>query len=87
MYDACERTAEFSLVARIAMALRKQLAADMDEYPAHYDPNDSGQLNRAFRIMIRTILSTIVRRSEDLAGVLTWALNHIARQRLGGRRS
>jgi hypothetical protein len=75
------------LVAQLARALSELLAGDMDEYPAHYDPNDSGQLNRASRIMTRTILSTIVPRSEDVAGVLTWALNHIARQRLGRRRS
>jgi hypothetical protein len=87
VYDACERTVEFSLVARIARDVSELLAGDVDEYPAHYDPNDSGQLNRASRIMNRTINSTIVPRSEDLVGVLTWAVNRIARQRVGGRRS
>jgi hypothetical protein len=82
VHDGYEKTVEFSLVARIATALRNELAGDMDEYPAHHDPDEAGRLNRAFRIMARTILSTIVPPSEEIATIVTWALNRIARQRI-----
>ena len=82
MFDPYERTVEFALIERIAAALRDELGSDMEDQPALHDPALAGQVNRAFRLVVRTILSTIVPRSEDLASVLTWTLNRIVRRRL-----
>lgn len=82
MYDAYQGIAEFSLVARIAMALLEDLASDMDKYPPHHDPDEAGQLNRAFRILFRRIVCLIVSPSDGLAWVVTWILTRIACHRL-----
>jgi hypothetical protein len=70
------------LVAQLAKALREGLAGEMDEYPAHHDPDQAGQINRAFRIVVRTIMSTDALPSDAVGGVVTSTLNRIARQRL-----
>jgi hypothetical protein len=80
--DPYERTLEFALIQRIARALREELGSDKEDQPALHDPDQAGQINRAFRIVTRTILSTIVPPVEDLARVLTWTLNRLVRRRL-----
>lgn len=82
MNEPYERTVEFALIDRIAAALRAEFGSEMEDQPALHDPALAGQVNRAFRVMARSILSTIVPPSEDLAGVLTWTLNRIVRRQL-----
>jgi hypothetical protein len=82
MFDACERTDEFTLIESIAIALRAELGAEIEEQPGYRDPTQAGQVNRAFRIMAEIILRAIAIPQEDLEALTNWALGRLARRRL-----
>ena len=68
MFDTCDQTAEFALIEAIAAALRDELGIAMEQQPGFRDPSEAGQVNRAFRVVARTILRTIALPGEALAG-------------------
>jgi hypothetical protein len=82
MAEEAQHTDEFRLILEIADALRTELGTLMEEQPAFRDPDEAGQLNRAFRIVARCILQTAALPGEVLAERLTSTLSQAARQRL-----
>jgi hypothetical protein len=82
MFDTCEQTREFALIEAIAAALREELGVAIEEQPGFRDPSEAGQVNRAFRVMARTILRTIAPADEDLPALLSSVLGRLARRRL-----
>ena len=82
MFDTCEQTGEFALIEAIAAALREELGVAIEEQPGFRDPSEAGQVNRAFRVMARTILRTIAPPDEDLPALLSRVLGRLARRRL-----
>jgi hypothetical protein len=46
------------------------------------DPDEAGRVNRAFRIVARTILRTTLPADDDLESRLSDALRQLARRRL-----
>ncbi len=51
------RPAALALVERIAGAIRHELGAEVDAYPGLRDPDRADPLNRAFRAVVRSLLS------------------------------
>ena len=84
MFDSYERTIEFALIERIAAALRQELGSEIEEQPALHDPAQAGQVNRAYRVIALSILTTIIPPEANLPDVLNWVLTRIARRRLAG---
>ena len=82
MFDTCEPTREFALIEAIAAALREELGVVTEEQPGFRDPSDTGQVNRAFRVVARIILRTIALPGEDVPALLSWALGRLVRRRL-----
>ena len=82
MHDTCDQTPEFALIEAIAAALREELGVAIEDQPGFHDPSEAGQVNRAFRVMARTILRPIARPDEDQAAFLSRVLGRLARRRL-----
>ncbi len=82
MLDTCEQTGEFALIEAIATALRDELGVAIEEQPGLKNPSEAGQVNRAFRVVARTILRTIAVADEDLSALLSRVLDRLARRRL-----
>jgi hypothetical protein len=82
MYDTCDETSEFALIEAIAAGLREELDVTIEDQPGFHDPSEAGQVNRAFRVMARTILRTIAPPDEDLPAFLSQILGRLARRRL-----
>jgi hypothetical protein len=82
MFDACKGTGEFALIEAIAAALREELGIAIEEQPGFHEPSEAGQVTRAFRVMARTILRTIVPAAQDLPALLSQVLARLARRRL-----
>ncbi len=82
MFDTCEQTPEFALIEAMSAGLREELGVAIEEQPGFHEPSEAGQVNRAFRIMARTILRSIVRSDIDLPAFLSRVLNRLARRRL-----
>ena len=82
MCDPCEQTGQFALIEDIAAALREELGGASEEQPGFQDPSEAGQVNRAFRVVARTILRTIVSPEGDLPALLGRVLDRLARRRL-----
>jgi hypothetical protein len=73
---------EFALIEAIAAALCDELGGVIEEQPGFHNESEAGQVNRAFRVMARTILRTIARANEDLPALLSQVLIRLARRRL-----
>jgi hypothetical protein len=82
MFDACEQTREFALIEAIAAALREELGTAIEEQPGFHDASEAGQVNRAFRVVVGTILRTIAPVAKDLPAFLSQVLARLARRRL-----
>ena len=82
MFDTCEQTAEFALIEAIAAALRDELGIAMEQQPGFRDPSEAGQVNRAFRVVARTILRTTALPGEHLPALLSHVLGRLTRRRL-----
>ncbi len=82
MFDACEQTHEFVLIEAIAAALRQEFGVALEDQPGFHDTSEAGQVNRAFRVMARTILRPIASPDEDLSALLSRVLGRLARRRL-----
>jgi hypothetical protein len=82
MCDSRDPLDRFALLEAIAAALREGLGATIEEQPGMRDPDEAGQVNRAFRIVARTILRTTHPADDDLGARLSDALRQLARRRL-----
>ena len=54
----------------------------IEDQPGFRHPDETGQVNRAFRVVARTILRTVHPEDGDLAPRLSDALRRLARRRL-----
>ncbi len=73
---------DLALIEAVAAALREELGVPIEEQPGFRHPDEAGQVNRAFRIMARTILEASRPGDADLASRLSDALRRLARRRL-----
>jgi hypothetical protein len=71
-----------ALFEAIAAALREELGVPIEEQPGFHDPEEAGQVNRAFRAMARTILRPGIPAGEDPSAILSDVLRRLARRRL-----
>jgi hypothetical protein len=71
-----------ALLEAVAAALREELGATIEEQPGFHDADEAGQVNRAYRIVARTILATTHSADDDLGARLSDALRRLARRRL-----
>ncbi len=76
MCDTRDPPDDLAMLEAIAAALREELGVPIEEQPGFHDPDEAGQVNRAFRAMTRTIL-----RAGDPAA-LSDVLRRLARRRL-----
>jgi hypothetical protein len=58
MRDTRDPPDDLALFEAIAAALREELGVPIEEQPGFHDADEAGQVNRAFRAMVRTILRT-----------------------------
>jgi hypothetical protein len=70
------------LIESIASALRNDLGVPIEEQPGFHHPDEAGPVNRAFRVMARTILGASRPEDDDLAPRLSDVLRRIARRGL-----
>jgi hypothetical protein len=81
MPEVPEGTAGFALVEAVAGGLRRELGRAMEDQPGGPDDANAGQVNRAFRIVVRVVLGA--GRTPDDPGVTgNVALDRLARRRL-----
>jgi hypothetical protein len=71
-----------ALIEAIAATLREALGASIEEQPGFKDPTEAGQVNRAFRIVARTILRPRDPADEDLPVMVSDVLRRLAWRRL-----
>ncbi len=82
MHDTRDPTDDLALIEAIAAAIRDELGVAIEEQPGFHGPDEAGQVNRAFRAMIRTIVRRSVREVDDLPASLSDVLRRLARRRL-----
>ena len=82
MIDTWEQTREFAPIEAIAAALREELGVAIEEQPGFHHPDEAGQVNRAFPVMVRTILQTGLPAGDELSAALSNVLRRLARRRL-----
>src|SRR4051794_10890095 len=83
MVDNFEGTAEFGLIEAVGAALRRELGPYLEEQPGGVrDESSAGLGNRAFRVVARCILRTVVSPEENTAGLLNRVLDRLARRRM-----
>ena len=82
MSETRDPPGDLALLEAVAAALREELGVPIEEQPGFRDPEEAGQVNRAFRVIIRTILRASHPEDEDLAYQLSDALRRLARRRL-----
>ena len=71
-----------TLLEAVAAALREEPSVPIEEQPGLRHPGEAGQVNRAFRIMVRTLLRTGQREDDDHASRSSDALLRLARRGL-----
>jgi hypothetical protein len=82
MLETHEFSAEAVLAEAIASALRDELGVQIEEQPGFRDPSKAGQVNRAFRVVVRTILNMARLPVANLEQRLSQLLADLARRRL-----
>jgi hypothetical protein len=82
MCDNRDPPGNLELIEAIAAALREELGVPIEDQPGFHDADEAGQVNRAFRIVARTILRIDHPVDDDLASRLSDALRRLARRRL-----
>jgi hypothetical protein len=82
MCDTRDPTDGLPLLEAIAAALREELGVPIEEQPGFHHPDEAGQVNRAFRTMIRTILRPGGRSDEDVPAASSDVLRRLARRQL-----
>ena len=82
MNEGVEPSGEFRLIQEIAEALRAEIGPEIEEQPGFLDPDEAGQVNRAFCIVARCVLQTKIPPGETVAERVTSVLFAAARERL-----
>ena len=82
MDDTRDPPDDRALLEAIAAALREALRVPIEEQPGLHDPDEAGQVNRAFRVVVRTILRSDVSAGERPAAELSDVLRRLVRRRL-----
>ena len=84
MFDSTEPTASFALLDAIAAALREEFAVGVaiEEQPGFQNPAEAGQVNRAYRVVARTVLRAGDAPAADLPALLSGLLTRLVTQRL-----
>jgi hypothetical protein len=82
MSDIDDFEREAVLVGAITTALREELGAQIEDQPGFHDPSEAVQVNRAFRVVARTILAMTHISTESLERRTSLLLAHLARRRL-----
>lgn len=81
MSDARDPPDALTLIEDIAAALRDELGVPIEAQPGFHGQNDAGQINRAFRVMARTILRS-GGPAQDPPHALSDVFRRMARRRL-----
>ncbi len=82
MRDTSDPTDDLALFEAIAAALRDELEVVMEDQPGFHHPDEAGQVNRAYRATVRTLLRSGVPVGKDVQANLSDVLRRLARQRL-----
>jgi hypothetical protein len=82
MCDTRDPPESLVLIEAIAGAIREELGVPIEEQPGFHDPDEAGQVNRAFRVMVRTILRPGIPATQDLPAASSDVLRRLARRRL-----
>ena len=84
MPDADITAEALAIVERIAWAIRGELGAEVDAYPALRDPDRADPLNRAFRAVVAAVLIADGVPASALAAAVARTLLQVALRRLEG---
>jgi hypothetical protein len=71
-----------ALIEAIAAALREELGDPIEEQPGFHGADEAGQVNRAFRAMVRAILRSRQPAGDEPSALLSDVLGRLARRRL-----
>jgi hypothetical protein len=71
------------LILEVAEALRDEFGVGIDAHPGG-DRMEAGTINRAFRVMVRTIIADVVEDVDHTAIIVTSLLREAALRRLVG---
>jgi hypothetical protein len=82
MRDTRDPTDDLALFEAIVAALREELGVAIEDQPGFHGPDEAGQVNRAFRAVVRTMLRTSGLAGDDLPVKLSDVLRRLARRRL-----
>jgi hypothetical protein len=82
MLDTRDPIDDLALFEAIAAALRDELAIAIEQQPGFHGPDEAGQVNRAFRAVVRIMLRTSGLAEDDLLAKLSDVLRWLARRRL-----
>ena len=85
--NSFERSGEFSLIERIAVAIGADLGAEVEACPGGRTPEGAVSMNRAFRAVARCLLETVAASPDELPRLLSHVLRRLVVRRLvaGGR--
>ncbi len=72
---------DLALLDAVAAALRAELGDAIEQQPGFHNPDEAGQVNRAFRVVVRLILRPETPREDD-PNLLSDTLRRLARRRL-----
>ena len=82
MYDADVPAEALAIIEVVAGAIRDELGEEIDAYPGRRSPEGADPLNRAFRAVVRTILSLHTSGTEGTPSLVSEALRRLAERRL-----
>jgi hypothetical protein len=82
MRDTCDPPDNLALFAAIAASLRDELGVAIEAQPGFQSPDEAGQVNRAFRVMVRTIRREGGPAGDDPPASPSEVLRRLAPQRL-----
>ena len=82
MRDTRDLPDDLALLEAVAAALRDEMGASIEEQPGFHGPDEAGQVNRAFRVMIQTVVRAGGPASRDTSAMLSDVLRRLARRRL-----
>ena len=82
MQDTADPIEELAMIEAIAAALREELGVGIEAQPGFHGPDEAGQVNGAFRVMVRTVLRMGDRAGAEPPASLSEVLRRLARRRL-----
>jgi hypothetical protein len=82
MLDTRDPIDDLALFEAIAAALRDELGVAVEGQPGFHGPDEAGQVNRAFRAAVRSVLRRSGPAGDDTSATLTDVLRRLARGRL-----